>query len=403
LHRSQNAAFFSSVVGEFLNNLKLGCRIANCIEEDLIRRNWPAGIVYGSESELIERFQTGRNVIREAVRVLEAHGSARMRSGPKGGLQVLLPSRAQSVEIAAEHALLLGAAGGTDEARRLLEKVKIEIDRSIAQADAGRQSELQQIRYVALPFFEELVEAVDRFGWSSDVAARNDSNVQPLFHRSRAAQVVRQLIAQYTPEQWLQGMRLGSTFDLCERFAIDRTVLRQAIRILESMGMAVSLRGRGYGLVTQTPRRASICRLISCHFAAHGLSSNAAMMLFGRISVQAVAKVAELATAADNTRIEEALKRLERASAAEHAEAVFQTDESQFSILNNPLIELFLNGTKAFAAWLVPEIENVGRGNDVYLTETRKVAAAIARNDVVSAAAAQELKHRRLAESFGYS
>lgn len=402
LRGSQNAAFFSSLIGELLGDLKLGCRIANYIEEDLIRRGWPAGIVYGSESELIERFQVGRNVIREAVRVLETRGNARMRPGPKGGLQVLLPSRAQSVEMAAEYALLLGAMPGIDDARRLLESVKTQIDRLTAQGSVGKQSELQQIKYVALPFFEDLIEAADRFGRSNDVAARHDNNVQPLFGRSRAGQVVRRLMTQCTPQQWLRGTRLGSTVDLCERFAIDRSVLRQAIRILESAGMAVSLGGRGYGLVTQAPRRGSICRLISCHFAAHGLSSNAAMTLFGCLSVQAVAKVAELATAADAARIAEALARLERAPTAESTQAVFEVEESQFSILNNPLIELLLSSTKAFAAWLMPEIEHVARPNGIYLAETYKVAAAIARHDVAGAAAAQEIKYRRLAERFGY-
>jgi DNA-binding FadR family transcriptional regulator len=165
--------------------------------------------------------------------------------------------------------------------------------------------------------------------------------------------------------------------------------------------MAVSLGGRGYGLITQAPRRASMCRLISCHFAAHGLSASAAMMLFRCMSVEAVAKVAELATAADVARIERALDAVERASSAESTQAIFEVEESQFSILDNPLIDLFLTSTKAFASWETPEVRDAVEQNSVYLTETRKVAAAIARRDVASAAAAQDSKHCRIAESFG--
>ena len=105
-----NATFFSSLVGELSGELKLGCQVSNYIEADLIRLQWPAGMIYGSEAELSKRFQVGRAVIREAIRVLEVRGSARMRRGPNGGLQVLRPSRAQSVALAVDYVSLLSVS-----------------------------------------------------------------------------------------------------------------------------------------------------------------------------------------------------------------------------------------------------------------------------------------------------
>jgi DNA-binding FadR family transcriptional regulator len=59
-----------------------------------MRSRWPIGVVLGSESDLIERFGVSRSVLREAVRLLESRGVARMRSGPGGGLRVTAPEPA---------------------------------------------------------------------------------------------------------------------------------------------------------------------------------------------------------------------------------------------------------------------------------------------------------------------
>lgn len=392
------ATLFSLIVGELLSDLKSGCRIANCIEADLIKRGWPVGMIYGSESELSQRFQVGRAVIREAVRVLEVRGSARMRRGPHGGLQTLRPQSAQSVEMTADYVLLLGVQGNQiADARALIKQVKAQIDRRI---DLGEpySDELTQSKRVAVAFFEDLISTTQRLLYSNDTRKQSGSITRPLFHHSRAGQIARRLMTECTPQQWVKGIRLGSIFDLCERYRIDRGVLRQAIRILESAGMAVSLCGRGHGLVTQAPRPASVCRLVSCHFAAYGLSTSAAMELFHCISVEAAAKAAELAAPAQIARIRLALAAAERADEAKLAHAVFELEESQFAVLDNPLIDLFLRSTKAFPSWHIANNANSAMLNSVYLNETRKVAAAIARNDRAGAATAQHLKFCRLAE-----
>lgn len=67
------------------------------LEEFIIEQGWPVGAILGSESDLIERYGVSRSVFREAVRIVEHHGVAEMRRGPRGGLVVTAPE-ARSVQ-----------------------------------------------------------------------------------------------------------------------------------------------------------------------------------------------------------------------------------------------------------------------------------------------------------------
>jgi DNA-binding FadR family transcriptional regulator len=70
---------------------KLASRVARQIEQDVLRTGWPVGQVLGSETELRERYQVSRAVLREAIRLVEHHQVAAMRRGPAGGLVVRAP------------------------------------------------------------------------------------------------------------------------------------------------------------------------------------------------------------------------------------------------------------------------------------------------------------------------
>src|SRR5215213_678938 len=94
----------------------LGAQIARQIEQDIRREGWREGHLIGSEAELIARFEVGVATVREASRILEARGLARVRRGPGGGLFVTAPERALV----------------TDAARRHLEHVGVERDELFA-------------------------------------------------------------------------------------------------------------------------------------------------------------------------------------------------------------------------------------------------------------------------------
>lgn len=67
-------------------------QVARAIEDRIVALGWPVGRLIGSEQSLMEEHDASRGVLREAVRLLEHHGTARMRRGPGGGLVVQAPS-----------------------------------------------------------------------------------------------------------------------------------------------------------------------------------------------------------------------------------------------------------------------------------------------------------------------
>lgn len=70
---------------------KLAARVARQIEQDIVGSGWQVGTMLGSETELRERYQVSRAVLREAIRLVEHHQVAAMRRGPAGGLVVREP------------------------------------------------------------------------------------------------------------------------------------------------------------------------------------------------------------------------------------------------------------------------------------------------------------------------
>lgn len=72
---------------------KLATVVARQIEDQVVALGWPVGEMLGSEADLLARFGVSRAVLREAVRIVEHTGAARMRRGPGGGLVVSAPSR----------------------------------------------------------------------------------------------------------------------------------------------------------------------------------------------------------------------------------------------------------------------------------------------------------------------
>jgi DNA-binding FadR family transcriptional regulator len=89
-----------------------GVRLAELVARKLLARivalGWPTGQMLGAEADLMEEFGIGRAVFREAVRLLEHHGVARMKRGPGGGLTVTAPdasgvAEAVSIYLAYRH------------------------------------------------------------------------------------------------------------------------------------------------------------------------------------------------------------------------------------------------------------------------------------------------------------
>jgi DNA-binding FadR family transcriptional regulator len=70
---------------------KMAEELAQKLESKIMSAGWPIGETLGSEADLINEYGVSRAVFREAVRIVEHHGAARMRRGPGGGLIITEP------------------------------------------------------------------------------------------------------------------------------------------------------------------------------------------------------------------------------------------------------------------------------------------------------------------------
>lgn len=121
---------------------KLGEVLAERIEDEIISSGLPIGTVLGSEPELIERYGVSRAVFREAIRIVDHHGVAKMRRGPGGGLVVAKPDidavvRAVALQLEFSHIAL----DQVYEARKALELKCVELAAERSDAEGRRRLE----------------------------------------------------------------------------------------------------------------------------------------------------------------------------------------------------------------------------------------------------------------------
>lgn len=87
-----------------------------------------------------------------------------------------------------------------------------------------------------------------------------------------AAQVARQLEDEIIDRRWPVGQSLGSETELQERFGVSRSVLREAVRLLEHHEVARMHRGRGGGLVVCAPDASPATRALVIYLEYVGTS-----------------------------------------------------------------------------------------------------------------------------------
>jgi DNA-binding FadR family transcriptional regulator len=118
----------AAVVAVRRDKVKRAEQVASVIRADIVANGWPVGQVLGAEPELMERYGVSRAVLREAVRIVEYLGVARMRQGPGGGLVVTAPNAtavtsAALVYFAYDRVKLEEVLG----ARRIVEEMAVEL------------------------------------------------------------------------------------------------------------------------------------------------------------------------------------------------------------------------------------------------------------------------------------
>lgn len=229
-----------ALVGSTAETQKVSLRVALLIEDDLLHHGW-RGLV-GSQKGLQDRFGLGRCAFRETAKVLEIRGSARTKRGPQGGLWALAPNRENFARrLAAFLVFSHGKHGALSEA--------------VAAADSLRSPGLGNAAEAFLTFLLKRAGDIIRAGQASSyLLAPAAGPASALFGLCCGHQLAARIIDDIARLDPGQPQCIGSEWDLAERYGYRLETIRQASRMLESMGLVEVRMGRGGGIFTRMPQ-----------------------------------------------------------------------------------------------------------------------------------------------------
>lgn len=446
----QLSALVDSVVGSVPLN-KRPLLIADNVEEQLLREGWPTGLMLGGEPYFAKRYGVGRDVFREVVRLLEARNHARMRRGVGGGLEIVLPdlkdladrlagyayvSGLQRSHIVRIWALLQAAAIRIIEMDGMADWQALAVSLVESNEGGARAGGAALIAASHSPVLVTLAHLVaDLLPGSADLplapetvsilsAARSAQDLltwvravslPTLLSRleqrpcerllapphtpeskcftGQAMRLVHDLMSDISPEQWNNGYLIGNEFDLADHYGVDKSIVRQAIRLMEDAEAATSKQGRGHGLVTRHPSTAPLSRLLCAYLVSRDISINDADRVFTALSIEGAHEAACHATTDDKASLSAMLHDL-RNLVGPLPVAVFQSFERlQQLCAHNPLLSLSIDGIKAFLTWR-SEPEPIANAmiTAAYAKHTKEVMLAICAGDAAAAMRSEATK-----------
>lgn len=146
--------------------IKRSEEITQTLQAEIVRNNWPADHLVGSEADLMARFGVARSVLREGIRPLERLGIVNMRRGPSSGLRVTRPDPQaiiRSVTLYLNHAKLPQRA--IQDILRVLELEAVSGVMTLTQAERdSRATEMEAVlARVSRPTIDRLEKMMSEF------------------------------------------------------------------------------------------------------------------------------------------------------------------------------------------------------------------------------------------------
>ena len=198
---------------------------------------------------------------------------------------------------------------------------------------------------------------------SLDACLRQDDELLPLpavatgrqaDDRTLATLVARRLAAEIVREG-RAGERLGSEWDLCERFSVSRSTLRQAIRLLQDGGFVECRRGRGNGLMVRDLRGTGSIRLVLAFLISHQMDPTAAGTIMFQLNRFVPALAVTRASVAQRAGLVQLLDRMRSSDTIDRFDLLRLVQRvSQLS--NSPIIDLFSRCLAAYEARFHPSL-----------------------------------------------
>lgn len=305
--------------------------LARRIEDDIAILGPAPGASLGSLRELSERYRAGRSVMREAVGLLERRGLGRLRPGPCGGFILAKPQREV---IAASLADYFFSIGVTPLQSR---------DAREALALMGRGTGCEPVS----PLLARTLDALESLRHADPVGQHQDASAKPAAG-TRVAAIARCLAAEIRCSG-ASGKRLGSEWDLCERFGASRLTLRQAIRLLQDSGLVECRRGRGNGLVIRDRRAGGIIRLMLAYLISEKLDPMTAGTILLQLNAHVPALAVSRAKAEQRQQLEHSLSRLEACECFDRCD-LLSLVHLVSRLADSPVIDLFSRCLAAYEA-----------------------------------------------------
>jgi len=165
---------------------------------------------------------------------------------------------------------------------------------------------------------------------------------------TRAAAIARSLTEEIQRTR-PAGTRLGSEWDLCERFGVSRLTLRQAIRLLQDSGLVECRRGRGNGLVIRDRRASGGIRLMLAYLIGEKLDAMSAGTLLFQLNAFIPALAVSRASAEQRCQLERSLSRLEASESIDRCE-LLSLVHTVSRLADSPVIDLFSRCLAAYEA-----------------------------------------------------
>ena len=198
--------------------------------------------------------------------------------------------------------------------------------------------------------------------------------------------LVHKLMTTISPDAWARGELIGNEFDLADQFGVDKSVVRQAIRLMEDAETATALPGRGRGLMTRLPSTAPLSRLLCAYLIAHRVESADGERVFEALRIESAGLASDRASLEDRATLLAMGDDLDQLCAPLPVAALQAFERLQQHAAYNRLLGLFIDGVKAFLTW---------RGEawplasdlivETYRTHTKRVVAAICAGDRMGA------------------
>lgn len=172
----------------------------------------------------------------------------------------------------------------------------------------------------------------------------DDRTLATLVARRFAAEILRSGSA---------GQRLGSEWDLCERFSVSRATLRQAIRQLQDSGLVECRRGRGNGLIVRDLRGTGAIRLVLAFLISHQMDPRAAGTILFQLNRFVPALAVVRADEKERARLEELLARARCNDPIDRYD-LLRLVQYVSQLADSPIIDLFSRCLAAYEARFHP-------------------------------------------------